>query len=120
MARSQAWKALERLVAKELQGERISRGDDFSRKDVDVRVPDFEGLQVDAKYRKRWAHHKFLAEVKEKYCRGAGDMPVLVTRTHGQRGAIVALSLQHFGAMLDVIRGLRKENERLRKRKRKG
>lgn len=113
---SAAWKALERLVAKELKGERVLRGDDFSKKDVDVKVPDFELLQIDAKYRQRWAHHKFINEVQKKYCNQKEHMPILVTKAPHQRGANVTLRLDHFGCILDVIRELRDENERLRKR----
>lgn len=107
---SQSWKNLERDVAKALQGKRISRGDDFSRKDVDVEVEDFPTLKVDAKYRARWGHHKFLAEVVGKYCE-EGDIPVLVTKHHRQQGAVVAVTLEHFGLLLDVIRELRDELE---------
>lgn len=115
---SQAWKKLERDVAKALGGERILRGDDFSKKDVDVRVSDFESLQIDAKYRQRWAHHRFLDEVESKYCdTKAGHMPILVTKHLLQRGACVTLRLEHFGCILDVVRELREENETLRKRK---
>lgn len=113
-----AWKALERDVAKTLRGERVLRGGDFSKKDVDVRVGDFESLQIDAKYRQRWAHHRFLDEVERKYCdTKAGHMPILVTKHPRQRGACVTLRLEHFGCILDVVRELREENEALRKRK---
>ena len=55
---SNAWKRLEKLVAEELKGKRVLRGDDFSRKDVDVEVEDFQSLRIDAKYRSgNLAHH---------------------------------------------------------------
>lgn len=115
--RSQAWKALERLTAKELGGERVTRGDDFSKKEVDVKVPDFESLQIDAKYRKRlWHHHKFLSDVRAKYCPNDADLAILVTKNPRQRGAVVSMELAHFGCLLDAIRELRQENERLRER----
>jgi len=118
MGSSQAWKALEKLVAKMLGGKRISRGDDFSRKDVDVEVEDFDVLRIDAKYRSsfNWAHHAFLDEIKTKYCTSPEHIPVLVTKNKRQRGACLTVQLDHFGVILDAIRELRKENERLRKR----
>lgn len=118
---SKAWKELEKLVAKALRGKRISRGDDFSRKDVDVEVEDFDMLRIDAKYRSsvNWYHHSFLAEVKDKYCTLPEHIPVLVTKTKGQRGANLTVQLDHFGVILDAIRELRDENERLRERMKK-
>ncbi len=109
---SGAWKALEREVAKALRGERVLRGGDFSKADIDVRVPDMPGLQIDAKYRQKWGHHRFLAEVVRKYCRSSDDMPVLVTKTPRQRGAVVVMDLEHFGALLDVIREMRDERDK--------
>jgi hypothetical protein len=102
-----AWKALEKQVAKALKGIRVLRGADFSKTDVDVKVPDFPNLQIDAKYRTSWAHHSYLEEVRAKYCNDPVDMPILVTKTHGQRGAVVVMDLEHFGLLLESIRELR-------------
>ena len=111
---SNAWKNLERLVAKVLKGQRVLRGADFSKPDIDVLVPDFECLRVDAKYRQKWAHHRYLDDVWRKYCRHRGDMPVLVTKHPHQQGAVVVMDLEHFGVLLEVIRDMRVENEALR------
>jgi len=106
---SQAWKNLERLVAQVLKGERVCRGADFAKKEVDVKVHDFPNLQIDAKYRKQnWRHHAFLDEIRFKYCDDDVDIPVLVTKNHNQVGAVVSLSLHDFGVLLDTIRDLRK------------
>lgn len=107
--RSVSWKALERQAAKELGGERVLRGADFSKKDVDVRIPDFPTIMVDAKYRQRWYHHRFLAEVVTKYCDQPDCMPLLITKHPRQRGAVAVLYLDHLGALLDTIRDLRDE-----------
>jgi hypothetical protein len=101
-----AWKSLEKETAKALRGIRVLRGADFSKKDVDVKVPDFPNLQIDAKYRQAWSHHKFLVEIQEKYCADPGDVPILVTKHPRQRGSVVSLSLEHFGFLLDLIREL--------------
>lgn len=106
-----AWKDLERLVAAELNGVRVMRGADFSKSDVDVKVADFESLRIDAKYRQRWAHHKFLDEVRTKYCSDTDDIPILITKAAKQRGAVVCLSLSDFGILLNVIRELRNEQK---------
>jgi hypothetical protein len=101
--RSVAWKALEREAARELDGERVSRGDDFSRSDVDVRVKGLPMVKVDAKYRVRHAHHSLMAEVEEKYC-DPGDVPVLVTKHHRQRGAHATLPLWFVGVIFKLLR----------------
>lgn len=102
--RSQAWKDLERLVAKALKGKRISRGDDFARMDVDVVVPDMPELRIDAKYRTRHAHHTFMKEIAEKYIEHDWQEPVLVTRHHHQKSAYVTVRLEFFATLLDVMR----------------
>lgn len=105
MARqSQAWKALERLTASELKGRRVLRGADFAKSDVDVIIDEFGFLKADCKYRQKWAHHKFLEEIVEKYCTSKGDMPVLITKTPKQIGACVTIRLDHFGVLLDMLR----------------
>ena len=104
---SGAWKDLERLVAKSLGGERVLRGADFSIKDVDVKVDDFPHLILDAKYRQRWGHHRFVEEVKKKYCKSPEDIPILITKHPRQRGAVACLPLDALGRLLDEIRELR-------------
>ena len=105
---SKSWKDLEKLTAKSLKGVRVLRGADFSKKDVDVKVPDFPNLQVDSKYRARnWAHHSYLAEIKAKYCNDEEDIAILVTKNHRQHGAVVSLDLEAFSSLLDAIRALR-------------
>lgn len=106
---SQAWKNLERLVAKALKGKRISRGDDFARMDVDVVVPDLPELRIDAKYRTRHAHHTFMKEIVEKYIDKDEQEPVLVTRHHHQKSAYVTVRLEFFAFLIDTLRAYTKE-----------
>ena len=111
--RSTSWKDLEKLVAQELKGTRVQRGADFSRSDVDVIVPDFPTLRVDAKYRQAtWSHHKYLAEVKTKYSRDDLDIPILATKNHNERGAVISIYLSDFAAILDSLRELRAGDQR--------
>lgn len=101
---SKAWRDLERLVAKAMRGKRISRGDDFSRSDVDVRC-EFRALKIDAKFRAKHGHHTFVNEIIRKYCTKPGDVPVLVTKTPGQQGAYVTVPLDHYAKLIDLVRG---------------
>lgn len=105
--RSTAWKAHERRTAKKLGGRRISRGDDFSRSDVDVKIPDFPMMKVDAKYRASFSHHALYREVKKKYCKEMGDIAILTTRGKHERGELVTLSMDDFSALLGGLRQLR-------------
>lgn len=100
---SQAWKDLERLAAEKLRGKRLSRGDNFARKDVDV-IAEFRALRIDGKYRRAHAHHTFMAEIERKYCVKPGDVPVLVTKHPGQQGAYVTVPLDHYALLLDAAR----------------
>ncbi len=100
---STSWKMLERLAAFHMKGRRISRGSDFSVKDVDV-IVDFRALRVDGKYRRKHAHHTFMQEIGRKYCVYEGDVPVLVTKHPGMKGAFVTVPLEHYGHLLDVAR----------------
>lgn len=102
---SQAWKNLERQVAKELGGKRVLRGADFSVEDVDVKIDDFPHLKLDCKYRTRHAHHSLLAEIEEKYCE-ENEVPVLITKHHNQSGACVTVSLDFFKVLLEAARML--------------
>ena len=102
--RSQAWKSHEKAVAKGLGGRRISRADDWGRSDVDVVVADFPMFRIDGKYRQKFAHHTLLREVKKKYCKDPKSIPLLVTKQARERGAVVSMSLNDFGALLSMMR----------------
>lgn len=109
MRQSQAWKNLERRAAEALGGKRITRGDNFAISDVDVTVPDFPHLAIDAKYRKAqpWKHHAFVEEIAAKYCQGEKSVPVLITKSGGEHGEYVTLRLADYAALLNAIRALR-------------
>jgi hypothetical protein len=101
---SQAWKNLERQVAKALGGKRVLRGANFSVEDVDVKLEDIPFIRIDAKYRKKHAHHTLMAEIKTKYCQEDGQIPVLVTKHHNQDGAYVTVDLEFFAILLMAFR----------------
>jgi hypothetical protein len=101
---------LERQTAEALKGKRISRGADFSKEDVDVVIPDFPFLRVDAKYRVRHAHHTFIEEIRSKYCANAQEIPVLVTKHHQQSGAYATIPLEFLGMLLDAVRSLKRDD----------
>lgn len=108
---SQAWKRAESAIAKALGGRRISRGDDFSRVDVDVVIDDMPELRVDSKYRQRHSHHTFVAEIVRKYCTEPNQVPVLVTKHARQESAFVTVPLEHYAFLLNVLRAYTKEQE---------
>jgi hypothetical protein len=107
---SQAWKSHERKIAAVLGGQRIVR-QDWGESAPDVHIADFPHFKVDGKYRQKFMHHSLLREIAEKYCRkqtetdAPGDVPILVTRVAGERGAVVSLRVEDFGMLLDVVRG---------------
>ena len=101
---SKAWKALEREAAAHTKGKRVLRGADFSIKDVDVKVADLPFLQIDAKYRVRHGHHKFMKEIEAKYCKKPGDEPLMFTKTHGQRCCYATVRGEFMELLLEVFR----------------
>jgi len=105
---SDAWKSLERAIVKGarangLEANRVYRGGDFSKKDVDVIIKDLEWIKIDGKYRKRHAHHTFMREIEKKYCVEEGDIPMLVSKGHRQIGAYVTLPLEFVMALLGAV-----------------
>lgn len=96
---SQAWKDLERHVAKALTdagvpAERVLRGGDYSESAPDIVVPSMPWLKLDCKYRTApttmASRAKMLGEVKAKYCDDT-DTPVLITRHRGRQDVVVTL-----------------------------
>lgn len=108
---AKAWKELEKKTAAALGGIRINRALDYGHSDYDVVVPDFPFLRVDAKHRKRHAHHSLIEEIRDKYCKGGG-YPVLVTRHSGSHRQYVCLDLHVFGAILQVLRQYNNQKEK--------
>jgi hypothetical protein len=100
-----SWELFEREVARVLDGYRISRSEERFESAADVLVPDMN-LVVDAKLRRGFTHHDFVATIRNKYCT-AGQVPVLATRTPGDRDAFVALPLENFRDLLRIIRTAR-------------
>lgn len=97
------WKELEKKTADALGGKRINRSQDYGVSDVDVVVPDFPGMRIDCKYRKRHAHHSLVEEIRDKYCT-EGQFPVLVTKHHSGRREYVTLDLVYFAALLKLAK----------------
>lgn len=93
---SKPWKELEKATAAALGGKRINRGADFGVSDVDVVLPDHPRLRIDCKYRQRHAFHGLVEEIRAKYCKSPGDVPVLVTKHRSGRGAYATVDLDFF------------------------
>ena len=97
---SQAWKDLERQTAAALGGKRIVRYDFFAPPCADVVLEDMPNLSIDCKHRARWQFHSLLAEIARKY----HGTPILVTKSRGERGAVVSCPLEYFAGLLERIR----------------
>jgi hypothetical protein len=105
--RSRAWADLETRAAEILKGQRDhTRWDLFTVRD-DIHVRDFPELKIDAKYRQRHSFHALLADIRGKYCKRDGDVPVLVTRTARESDIYCTVPLEYFAGLLDAARELK-------------
>lgn len=107
------WKELEKKTADALGGTRINRASDYGVSDVDVLVPGFDFLRIDCKYRKSWAHHSFVEEIRSKYCKSEGQFPALVTKHRSGRGEYVTIDLVLFASMLKLLKEKYNEDQRV-------
>ena len=98
---SKRWKDLERLAAEALGGRRITEPWFLFRERPDVIVPLADGrrIVIDCKAYQRFAHHTLLEACQAKYCTGA-DVPALVTKHSGQRGAYITVPLDFMAELL--------------------
>ena len=103
---SKPWATFEADVARALKGRRVTTPWQLFRPRADVVDVDGFDFVADCKLRKRAAHIGLLRSVKEKYCVGS-QVPLLVCRESGKRGAVVSLPLQDFARLLDEVRRLR-------------
>ena len=110
--RSRRWAALEIATATALSGERVVEPWFLfnERPDVVATLPGGGRLVVDCKAYKRFSHHALLEAVQTKYCQ-PGDVPALVTKTPGQRGAFVTIPLEVLSGLLERIRKEQPKNE---------
>lgn len=97
---SRRWKALERRTAQRLEGQRVLRGADFSKSDVDVILDLHPELKIDAKAYKRFAHHTLMRGIQKLYCKEDSHVPVLVTAEPRQRDPFVTIPLSFFAQLL--------------------
>jgi len=93
------WKAAERQTARALEGERVSRGDNFARSDTDVKLPD-PRFKIDVKYRRSHAVWSMHEEVKRKYCKSPEDIAVLVLKEKRRHGLKVVIDMDLFRFLL--------------------
>ncbi len=103
MKRSTRWKELERVTAKALGGRRVVTPWQLFEPRPDVVVEDM-GLVIDCKAYRRFAHHALLDDVQRRYCK-PGQIPALVTKAQGQRGAYVTIPLDYLAHLLNAKRG---------------
>lgn len=84
----------------ELGGTRINRAGDYGESNVDVVLPYAPELRIDCKYRANHAHHSLVEEIRDKYCSGGRDWPVLVTKHRGSHREYVTVDLALFAALI--------------------
>ena len=99
--KSTAWKDLERSAADALNGQRVTTPWQLfeERPDVVASLPDGRKLVIECKYRTKFSHHSILDDCATRYCQG-DDVPVLVTKHHGQAGAYATLPLEFVSTLL--------------------
>ena len=111
MSHTDTWKQLERDTASILKGERVSRGADFGKTDVDVKIPDFPSFKVDTKRYKRLQVFSLFDLVKKKYCKTPQDEPILVLRESNRKYVLAVINLDLLGKILNIIRDKGAQNE---------
>ena len=104
---STSWKNLERKTAKKLGGVRISRGNDFSKSDLDVLHPRFA---IENKYRQKWGfikHYDKLVNDARRLYPKEKKIPVLVVKEANRVGEFVIISLDDFGSIVkeEILNG---------------
>lgn len=93
---SDAWKDLEKFVAKKFGGTRLLRGNDFCVSQLDV---EHEWMALDAKWRSSLATvtwFKKLVKDNEKIYGKGKKIPVLVIKQKGMRGALVVIDIDDY------------------------
>jgi hypothetical protein len=103
MRQSQAWKNLERTVAKKLGGTRVLRGADFSVSMGDIKATPgtlSELFTVECKYRKTIPAliRDGLSQAKEY---DSTRLPLLVVKQRGMKGEVACLFLDDLVSLLE-------------------
>ncbi|MFA5460088.1 MAG: hypothetical protein WC283_02015 [Candidatus Paceibacterota bacterium] len=105
------WKQLERDTALILGGKRISRGADFGKKNVDVKIPDFPFFKIDTKRYKRLQVFSLFDTLKKKYCKKPEHEGMLVLRQSGKKYILAVIDIKLLSKMLNIIRQKEAQNE---------
>lgn len=106
MAKSTRWKTLERTAAAKLGGRRVTEPWCLFRErpDVLVDLPGGRRLIVDCKAYRRFSVHSMLEAIEAKYCAGANDIPVVVTKHERQAGECATVPLDFLAGLLAAVR----------------
>jgi len=111
MKRTSTWKQLEKDSAKELGGERVSRGANFGIGDVDVTIEDFPSFKVDTKRYKKFSVYSLYESVKKKYCKSSDDNAILILRQSGKHTKLAVIDLDLLIKFMDFVREKGAQNE---------
>ena len=104
MKRTSTWKQLERDSAKIMGGERVSRGADFGKEDVDVKIEDFPSFKIDTKRYKRFGVYPLYEGVKKKYCKSPEDNAILILRQWSKRTKLAVIDLDLLVKFMNFVR----------------
>ena len=111
MSNTQRWKNNEKQsaeIAKKylIPAERISRAGNYSVSDYDVKLLEHPEYKLDAKYSQRgFLTTRMLETVREKYCKTAKDIPVLLTKGYREVSQKVTIDAEFFFALLSFWLG---------------
>lgn len=97
------WAELEEMAASKLGGRRVQRRIELFEPAPDVLVEDFPEMVVDAKLRARFAHHRLVATIREKYCTDE-EVPMLITKVRNEAEIYATVPLAWLGGLLNEIR----------------
>lgn len=104
MSHTNTWKQLERDAAAVLKGERVSRGSDFGKTDVDVKIEDFPSFKVDTKRYKKFRVFSLFDIVKKKYCKTDKDIPILILRQANKKYILAVIDLKLLSKFMEFVR----------------
>lgn len=104
------WKDLERLIAKELGGQRSLRADySIKTPDIEFKENSLKNIKIDCKKRKTFKHHSLLLEIERKYCKNKNDIPVLITKQTRSRKIVVSIPFEYFKELFLLYKKYKKK-----------
>ena len=118
--KTQRWKAAEYQFADVFQkfkipATRVNRGADWGKSDTDVKIEGKPQYMLDSKQTTAapFRHHGKYREIKNKYCKSPGDIPILFTKNYKEHFGLISVDINFFAALLSVFEGYVTKEEAL-------